>query len=174
MTAFVDYYWRLPVKAYKSARPCLFKTFFCRSCLSKTALSFQDCFLHALYMILSEFHTTYLLDFWLSSPEFQIKFDRVWTCLNMSEHVWTCLDKYLIMSNHVWSTIGQHTTKFDQIVWSCLIMSNHVWSCLIVSGRVRSSFWSCLIISCLINCLPKYWQVWLKASQEQEQEQSKM
>jgi hypothetical protein len=31
-------------------------------------------------MLLSEFQTTYLLDFWLSfflSPEFQIKFDRV-------------------------------------------------------------------------------------------------
>jgi hypothetical protein len=121
------------VKAYKSALS-LQGLVFC-----KTAWSFQDCFLHVLYMILSEFHTTYLLDFWLSiflSPEFQIKFDCVWTCLNMS-------DKYLIMSNHVWSTIGRHTTKFDQIVWSCLIMSNHVWSCLIMSDRV---FWSCLIM----------------------------
>jgi hypothetical protein len=65
----------------------------------------------------------------------------------MSEHVWTCLIKYLILSNHVWSTVGRNSTNFDKSVWSCLILSDqvfdHFWSCLIISDHV----WSFLIMS---------------------------
>jgi hypothetical protein len=147
MTAFVAYYWRLPQSKLTSL-PCLFKTFFCRSCLCKTALSFQDCFLHALYMILSEFHTTYLLDFWLSiflSPEFQIKFDHVWTCLNMSEHVWTCLINIwscLIMLDQLSANILPSLIKLSDRVWSCIIKSDPVWTCLIEFLIMSYHVWS--------------------------------
>jgi hypothetical protein len=71
--------------------------------------------------------------------------------LTMSEHVWTCLLKYLILSNYVWSTVGQNCTNFDKSVWSCLILFDRVWSCLIkfliMSDHVSDHVWSCLIMS---------------------------
>jgi hypothetical protein len=84
--------------------PCLYKTFFCRSC---------RCFCRNFRP-----HSCLISGYQFLSLVFQIKFNRVWTCLNMSDKI----------SDHVWSTVGRNTTK------------------LIVSDRVWSSFRSCLIM----------------------------
>jgi hypothetical protein len=52
---FVHYYCRLQVKAYKSARALSLQDIFLQVLSWQDCLSFLESFLHALYMLLSEF-----------------------------------------------------------------------------------------------------------------------
>jgi hypothetical protein len=143
MTAFVDYYWRLPVKAYKSARrpvssrhfsaglvlarlPCLFKTVFCMHC------------------------TWFCRNFiphicWISGYQFLVIksgiSNQVWSCLNMSEHVliniWSCLIMFDQLSADILPSLIKFSDRVWSSFWSCLIMSDHVWSTV---GRNTGKF----------------------------------
>ena len=78
---------------------------------------------------------------------YPVMFRQFWSCLVMSDHVWSFLWSCLIISVHVRSFLIK-SGRF----WSCIITSGPVWSFLLLSGHfwlcvvVSNHFWSCLLI----------------------------